>query len=225
MARAMPLFRSHIRLPQRLVLVVLCLLFSAPYSEAYRLGQVVDTFLRTDERTHDVMRNQMPTFGASSSAYFAERPQQFSMSFEEGMRPLNWVNTKTGDGRMLESLDITFVFSRSGDGVIHAISCKPMYTRTEQPEGFTVRYLWVEEEEVDPQAGMAMMFLVSFLAVITMLISTCGTAGAEAGGEAPRAGRTGVDGDIGGIPAAATPNLSAGYAYPQQTMAGMPKWD
>mmetsp|Transcript_11615 Transcript_11615/g.19674 ORF Transcript_11615/g.19674 Transcript_11615/m.19674 type:complete len:197 (+) Transcript_11615:841-1431(+) len=188
------------------LLCVLCL--SVPCS-GYRVGDVVDTFIKTESKAEDVMRNQMPVFGASSKAVFNEMPQHFSLSFEEGLRPLPWVSTTNNQGMKLSDLEITFVYSKSGDGVIHSISSKPNFG-SQASGGFEVRYHWVEEEEVDPQSGMTLMFLVTFLSCVVMLINSC----AVVEEETAKQKRHDDDSDI-------------AYSYQASSVPtpGVPKWD
>lgn len=158
----------------------LCLLVLFRWSQAYRVGDVVDTFIKTEGGGgEDLMRHQMPVFGATTKSRFAERPLRFSLSFEEGLRPLPWVDTQNSMGQTLSNLEITFVYSKSGDGVIHSISSQPHYWNNPKIQGFTVKYNWVEEEEVDPQSAMALMFMATFIATVVLLVNACGIMGEE----------------------------------------------
>lgn len=190
---------------KKCLLIISCLLSIA---SAYKVGGLIDTSLRTESATIDAMRSQMPVFGRSTMIHFPETPPRFSLVFEEGMRPLPWV-----EGRNLESIHITFVYSKSGDGFIHAISSSPKYGRA-ATEGFRVEYKWLEEQEVDPRVGAAIMFLMTFLATIVMLVNACGVMGEE---DAKAGGGYGDDDS----------DLSSSFSrgHHQQTSVGVPKWD
>jgi hypothetical protein len=192
-------------------LTALLLLLTASRTDAYRVGDAIDTIARTDaSAAQDVLRSQMPLFGRSSTAIFSpEHPGgRFSLSFEEGLRPIPWVGTVDPKGRGLERLDVTFVYSQSGDGAIYGISSNPTYSNL-GGRGFTVKYTWVEEEEVNLKAGGAVMLIVVLVACVAMLLSAC-TSGDD---PEKRDEQRGSGVSYGG---------AGGYA---QAQSGVPKWD
>ena len=155
-------------------LLLLLLFVSLPWQcSSYRVGDVVGTIIRTPEKTADALSNQMPLFGVSSDTEFFESPPRFSLAFQDGMIPLPWVEISSRK-RQLDELIVTFVYSRSGDGAIHAISSEAKYDDAKLGrEGFRVRYEWVEEEEVDLRSGSAVMFLAVSVASIVILLQSC----------------------------------------------------
>lgn len=164
--------------PYVVTATILLFVLSVVSLDAYRLGDAVDTILRTDASADDVLRSQMPLFGQSSTAVFSSNQnnnnegfKHFSLSFEEGLRPLPWVNLVNPKGEMLQQLEVTFVYSRSGEGAIFGISSDAKYGQ--RSDTFLVQYTWVEEAEVNPRAASAVMFLLVFLASVVMLISSC----------------------------------------------------
>ena len=130
-----------------------------------------------------------------------------SLSFEEGLRPIPWFGTVNSKGQGLERLDVTFVYSQSGDGAIYGISSDATYSNL-GGRGFTVKYNWVEEEEVNLKAGSAVMLTVVLVACVAMLLSACSTSGDD-----PKE----RDEQRGGA-------VSYGGGYAQE-QSGVPKWD
>lgn len=190
---------------------VLFLLSFPVRCSSYRVGDIVDTILRTAEGSTDVLNSQMPMFGVQSTAVFSETPDRFSLAFHEGLRPLPWIETVDNTERALKEITVTFVYSESGDGAIHAVSSEATYSKEKSSdEGFRVRYQWVEEEEVDLQAGSAVMFLAVCIVSIIVLLQSCGETGA---------GASLSDNSFG----TATPYES--YGQETQVASGMPKWD
>jgi hypothetical protein len=181
------------------------------FGEAYRVGDAVDTDVRTNLGTEDALRNQMPVFGVDSTTTFhLDGVSKFSLSFEEGLRPLPFMDTKGG---RLEKVSVTFVYSRSGDGTIHTITSTAEYSNTPHKKGFRVHYEWVEEELVDIVGASAVMFMATFLATVIVLIKACSVMGL---GE--------LDDDL----QYNTPiDYSDAYAFgvPSGTTQGEPKWD
>ena len=162
--------------PWSLLSILLVLVVSPWQCASYRVGDTVDTIIRTPEETADALSNQMPLFGVPSVEVFFESPARFSLAFQEGLRPLPWVELQDSRKRALEEVIVTFVYSRSGDGTIHSISSQPKYkdtTRESGNQGFRVRYEWVEEETVDLRSGLAFMLLAVSIASIAILIQSC----------------------------------------------------
>jgi hypothetical protein len=183
------------------------LLLVVSLDDAYKLGDAVDTIVLTDSNAEDALRSQMPLFGQPSTAMFqATKLTRFSLSFEEGVRPIPWVETVDAKGQTLEQLEVTFLFSRSGEGAIYGISSKPTYGA--HSDKFLVQYNWVEQEVVDPMAAIAIMFVMVVLVSVVMMISACGIS---------------IDGDVSGREShiGANASYSGGYEQPST----VPKWD
>lgn len=142
---------------------------------AYRIGDTVDTLIRTSSGTSEALTRQMPLFGYSTDVAFTESPTRFSIAFEEGLHPLPWIELYDSRRHRLDVVEVTFIYSRSGDGTIHAISSEAKYKdASDEVDGFRVRYKWVEEEEVDLVAGSAVMLLAVSIAVLIMMLQICG---------------------------------------------------
>jgi hypothetical protein len=111
-------------------------------------------------------------FGVNSVSEFKvdSGTRSFSLSFEEGLRALPWFDTKG-----LESVTVTFVYSRSGEGSIHAISSNASYNRKGDAtdSGFLVNFKWIEEEGVDVAGGSAVMMLATFIAAVVFFVQMC----------------------------------------------------
>lgn len=160
-------------------LLLLSLLSFSLYCTGYRVGDVVDTIVKTSEQSTDALNSQMPMFGVPTTAIFSEAPSDssFSLAFQEGMRPLPWMEMVNHKKQPLKEVIVTFVYSKSGDGAIHAVSSETIYSENKDVEGFRVKYQWVEEEEVDLQSGSIVMFLGVLIASLVVLIQSCGGAG------------------------------------------------
>lgn len=161
-------------------LLLLLQFVSFPWQcSSYRVGDVIDTIIRTPEETTDALSNQMPLFGVSSDAVFFESPPRFSLAFQDGMVPLPWVEMSSRK-RHLDELVVTFIYSRSGDGAIHAISSEAKYEDAKPgSEGLRVRYEWIEEEKVDLRSGSTVMFLAVSIASIVILLQICSGKGTD----------------------------------------------
>lgn len=190
------------------------LLLSLPfYSTSYRIGEAVDTILRTPEESTDALTSQMPLFGVPSTAIFTEDVDRFSLAFQEGLKSLAWIPVYNHKKRPLQELIVTFVYSRSGDGTIYSVSSEAVYSNDKSDnEGFRVKYKWVQEEEVDLQAGALVMFVGVCIVSVIVLIQACIGSGYDHSSHRDGNGAT----------------ASSSYeAYGQQTSvsSGMPKWD
>ena len=150
------------RLLSAFFLVVLSCLLSTIVS--YRIGDAIDTIIRTETSAEDALRHQMPIFGVSSTASF-DVTEKFALAFEEGLRPLPFISADS-----LDKLEVIFVYSKSG--TIHSIS-STSHLGVNKSKFVRVHYKWVEEENVDIVGAGAVMFLATFLATITMLIQAC----------------------------------------------------
>jgi hypothetical protein len=171
---------------------------------AYRLGDAIETSLRIEKRSDDVLRSQMPLFGRKSSAVFSidEDVHRLSFIFEDSLRPLPWVDRMSQKGEVLQELQITFVYNRSGEGVIYAITQEASYSANKDRDSFIVKYDWLEEAQVDIQAAILVMFLLAFLASITLLIGACHVILEET-----------------------SPQNDSNVAYGESELTRIPKWD
>lgn len=198
------------------LLLFLILLFAVPLSSSsYRIGDVVDTIVRTPQESKDALNHQMPQFGVPSSTMFYETPQRFSLAFQEGLRPLPWIDLQNKRNQPLKQVIVTFVYSKSGDGTIYSVSSETSYSDVQSGrEGFRVLYQWKEEEQVDLAAGSMVMFLVVCIVSILVMVQTCT-------GTAFHAPHSSSD-------ASATSTSYGDYSYPQQQpvhAGAIPKWD
>lgn len=186
------------RCPSLFLLLLSCLPFTCV---SYRIGDVIDTVIRTETSAEDALRHQMPIFGISSTAGF-DVSEKFALAFEEGLRPLPFISADT-----LDKLEVIFLYSKSG--TIHSISSTPhLIVGDSKSNHVRVHYKWIEEEDVDIVGAGAVMFIATFLATILMLIQACaGTSfDDEDGGSSHGAHGSSVQ-------------SSTGAAY------GVPKWD
>ena len=165
--------------PPRCLLFILLVLVGA---FGYRVGDDVDTELSIDGLPpSDVLRSQMPYFGVDSTANFQIKPisyifdRRMALSFLDGLwgLPTTYLTNSRGEG--LVSILVTFVYSKSGSGVIHSVSSVPTYS-SDGNDSYVVRvdYKWVEEEDIYMNAGQAIMFMVTFLVGVFILIASCG---------------------------------------------------
>ena len=183
------------------------LLLVVSLDAAYKLGDAVDTIVLTDSNAEDALRSQMPLFGQPSTALFQGNTlTRFSLSFEDGIRPIPWVETIDSKGQTLERLEVTFIYSRSGEGAIYGISSNPIYGASS--DKFVVQYNWVEQEVVDPMAAIIVMFVMVILASVVMMISACSIS---------------IDNDNKARESHIGANASYGGGYEQSS--AVPKWD
>lgn len=153
-----------------------------PCCLAYRVGDPIDTVVWTTlpggtvDRA-EAMRAQMPSFGISNSASFPQLRDRFSLGFEEGLWGLPWTEVKNLMGETLDTLTVTFVYSKSGGGAIHSVTSAPKFrSRGEEPSSSQLRieYQWMEEEPVDIQSGSTLMFLATLISAVIFLTQACG---------------------------------------------------
>ena len=175
--------RGNFSPPRSLVALVLVVVMTfGAFGAAYRVGDDVDTELSIDgSPPSDVLRSQMPYFGVSSTANFQIKPtshifdRKIALSFLDGLwgLPTTYLTNSRGEG--LVSILVTFVFSKSGSGVIHSVSSVPTYS-SEGNDSYSVRveYKWVEEEDIYVNAGQAIMFMLTFFVGAFLLIASCG---------------------------------------------------
>ena len=163
---------------------IIALFLAARCCIAYTVREAVDTHISAGSVfSQDVLRNQMPLFGIDSEAKFQieEGAKSFALSFEDGLQGLPAVSVERR-GNSLASLEVTFVYSKSGGGAIHSVSSKADYSagqgRSKEGSdprfGFTVYYRWIEEAAVYENAGQAVMLFAVFIVSMFFIFSTCG---------------------------------------------------
>mmetsp|Transcript_213 Transcript_213/g.288 ORF Transcript_213/g.288 Transcript_213/m.288 type:complete len:192 (-) Transcript_213:2592-3167(-) len=141
-------------------------------SNAYRVGDAIRMTYQTPTETLDVLRVQRPLFGISSYTKFdVEDVKRFSLVFEDGIRPLPWIDIAQGS-RYLNEVKITLVYSKSGDGTIEHISSQTTYSN-DPSQMFSVKYEWVEEAPVDLAIGVGIMMLLTIISSFVFLIQAC----------------------------------------------------
>jgi hypothetical protein len=170
--------------------LILLILFSSHnnsniLASAYRIGDAVDTdVVLSSTHTTDALRSQMPKFGLRTRVQFAmETPtgaknraqQSWSLLFEDGLRRIPSSSYRNAKGEVLDQVVVTFVYSRSGFGMIHSVQSQAFYQRKDAvTENFQVVYEWIEEEPVRLMNGHLVMFFVVFVSSIIILLQTCG---------------------------------------------------
>jgi hypothetical protein len=145
----------------------LLLLLLVVHTDAYRLGDAVDTIMWTKNESNTMKRAEMPMFGEFSRATIDIKEGLFSFGFEDGLHMLPWIEAKD-----LKKIVVTFVFSKSGDGAIHSVSTS-MERGTSEENSFAIEYRWVEEAPVELQAGVCVMLLASLVASVVFLLQAC----------------------------------------------------
>jgi len=159
-----------------LLLVTACRL---DRSWGYYVGESVDTTIYVssgDHRKIEANKAQNPKFGMDTSVYLprtVHSNERFSLGFEEGYHQLSWV-----DPVNLGKLRVIFMYTKSGDGVIHSVSSEPMMKYLHEDyhrNQLEIEYVWVEEHPVDPQAGSIVMFLGTLILSIALALQTCGS--------------------------------------------------
>mmetsp|Transcript_45180 Transcript_45180/g.109340 ORF Transcript_45180/g.109340 Transcript_45180/m.109340 type:complete len:235 (-) Transcript_45180:35-739(-) len=151
-----------------------CLLFATltVVVQAYKIGDTVDGIVWTGQEFNAMKRAEMPVFGQSSIATF-ERKGLLSFGFEDGLHMLPWIDTKD-----FESVTITFVFSKIGQGAIESVSIN-ISRGTSASDDIVVEYQWVEEIPASPQEGTVAMLLGSLISCVAVLFHVCATSDSE----------------------------------------------
>ncbi len=160
----------------RTALLCLFLFYSTTTTNAYRMGEPVDTALAWDSQP--AFLAQMPRFAIQSQSQIQvpSSAQYVTFSLEDGLWGLPAVKLTSS----FERLVVQLVYSA---GAIQAIHSEPVYRNEleddSKPAFFTVEYRWIEEPHVTPEAGQTIMFLVvvavSVWIVWTVLMSTDGS--------------------------------------------------
>ena len=147
-------------------------------ADAYRIGDVVDATMYTRSFPVELLMANMPLFGVPRTVKMPRVIERFSLSFEEGLHSLPYI-----DGQSLETLQVTFVYSRSGEGRIHAVTSNairsPKGRPLDQKVPIQVEFVWQEEEAVNLDAGVSVMFLATLIASIVFLVQLCGVTGGD----------------------------------------------
>jgi len=178
-------------------------LFVTSYSRAYQLQDPIDTeqhLYRNGQSTIDsVLQSQRPLFGKSTSVTF-DRPTSsassrdgFALSFQDGVFVVPFVyytqhrdsnnnnNNNNNNNKVLERLEITFVYSKSGNlnmdggggGTIQAVTVRssPTYVDSnESTNNIVIQYHWVLEPTVQLQAGQVVIMWMVIAVVVGILM-------------------------------------------------------
>jgi hypothetical protein len=141
---------------------------------AYRVGDVVDAAMYTKSFPVELFMANMPLFGVSRRVKMPRLMERFSLAFEEGLHSLPFMDAQT-----LEKLQIKFIYSRSGEGRIHSVTSEAIRSKVpfNAKTPIEVEFEWIEEEAVNLDAGLTIVFLATLVASITFLIQLCGAGG------------------------------------------------
>ena len=147
-------------------------------ANAYRVMDVVDASMYTRSFPVELLMANMPLFGVERTVKVPRVLDRFSLAFEEGLHSLPYI-----DGQSLETLQVTFIYSRSGEGRIHSVTSNairsPKGRPIDQKIPINVEFIWQEEEAVNFNAGISVMFLATLVASIVFLIQLCATSGGD----------------------------------------------
>ena len=215
-----------------MIRLLLLLLLAVVPLRAYRMGEDIDTKVSVSSSPYkDVLRSQAPMFGiptqsrfpvtavvkqdtddddATATATTTRQPASISLSFEYGLWALPNIPVLDSRGRTLESVVVTFVYSRSGNGAIHSVTSQANYIyynqqqakkktnhrldeeqqqqQQQSPETVSVSYQWIEEHEVQTTAGQTVMYLIVFVASILGMIASCGSSSSSSDDDGDRNG-------------------------------------
>jgi len=144
---------------------------SCLFTDAYRVGDVVDAAVSIRSAlTVDLLMANQPQFGMKKTIHLPRLPERFSLSFEEGLHSLPYV-----DGQSLEQLIVTFVYTKSGGGRIHSVTSKAVRSQRkfDPKRQIEVLFDWVEEEDVDIEAGATVMFACAFVVSLLFMLQLC----------------------------------------------------
>jgi hypothetical protein len=179
-------WHKHFRRPRRLLLALIILSSRGGLATAYRVGDAVDTGVKYGSVDGlGVLRRQTPLFGKDSTAVFDLHPdidESFTMIFEDGLWglptiPLSPNSASSRSSSSLSSWTVYFVFSKStGNGEIHKVThgtpeYKPMNDEDEE-SNFSVHYKWIEEPEVNVEAGRTVLMAIVLVASVFIIVST-----------------------------------------------------
>jgi hypothetical protein len=147
-----------------------CNFTTIQYTNAYRVGDVVDTAMYTQAFPVDLLMANMPLFGLARKVKIPRTAQRFSLAFEEGLHSLPYL-----DGQRMETLKVTFIYSRSGEGRIHSVNYQVLGSNRaiNAKIPIDVEFEWIEEEAVNLDAGLSVMFAATLVASVVFLIQLC----------------------------------------------------
>jgi hypothetical protein len=140
--------------------------------DAYRVGDVVDTAMHTQAFPVELFMANMPLFGVPRRVKIPRVTQRFSMAFEEGLHSLPYL-----DGQMLQTLKVTFIYSRSGEGRIHSVQYEAIRSQSGRALNaktpIDVEFEWMEEKAVNLDALLSVMFIATLVASMVFLLQLC----------------------------------------------------
>ncbi len=143
------------------------------FADAYRVGDTIDAaFTTRSSLAIDMLIANQPLFGVTKTIRMARLPERFSISFEDGLYTIPYV-----DASSTEKLVVTFVYSKSGTGRIHSVTSMAIQSskrrKIDRSKEMEIVFDWVEEAEVDLEAGSIVMFLAVFIVSIMFLLQLC----------------------------------------------------
>jgi hypothetical protein len=140
--------------------------------ESYRVGDVVDTAMYTQAFPVELFMANMPLFGVSRRVKIPRVTQRFSIAFEEGLHSLPYL-----DGQMLQTLQVTFIYSRSGEGRIHSVQYETIRSQNglalNAKIPIDVEFEWLEEDPVNLDTAFTVMFVATLVASMVFLLQLC----------------------------------------------------
>mmetsp|Transcript_3388 Transcript_3388/g.7751 ORF Transcript_3388/g.7751 Transcript_3388/m.7751 type:complete len:218 (+) Transcript_3388:252-905(+) len=146
------------------------------FADAYRIGDTVDASVTTRSSLGiDLLVANQPLFGVAKTSHLPRLPERFSMSFEEGLHTLPYVDAAT-----TEKLVVTFVYTKSGAGKIHSVTGKAVGAgsgskkqKFDKDIDIEVVFEWVEEAGVDLEAGNIAMYTAVLLVAVVFFVQLC----------------------------------------------------
>jgi hypothetical protein len=141
---------------------------------SHYIGEPLQTTVLSARHKVEALKALWPLFGVDSTVKIPRSKEHFSLGFEENYHQLSWIDTNN-----LGKLRVTFLYSRSGDGVIASISSQPqMKTINEEYSTHLVdvEYWWLEDQPVSLSSGSIVMFLSTLVVSIWLALSLCGFA-------------------------------------------------
>jgi hypothetical protein len=149
--------------------LLICIMSTILHSViGHYIGEPLQTTVLSARHKVEAVKSQWPLFGVDSTVKIPRSKEQFSLGFEESYHQLSWIDTNN-----LGELRVTFVYSRSGDGVVASVSSQPRM-KTINGEYSThlvdVEYRWVEERPVNISSGCIVMFLATLVVSIWLAL-------------------------------------------------------
>lgn len=138
----------------------------------------------------------------AKKVYPSNEHLRLSLSFHEGFHHIPWLDVYAPPphNKILQHLEVTIVYSGS-DGSIHAVHRDTKYQAssvtsevgndTDVPKSFTVEYIWVNEADVDVQAGLLALFLAVLIVSLSGIVGACISSDNEQGKRHPTTGSSG----------------------------------